>query len=1053
MKIFFVQPLFALFIFSVLVYADDSWMLYDDTEVDVVEITIDPEDLDWIYDNVESDSLHPAVVHYSNEWFDETIDSVGFRLRGNTARTSAKKSFKLDFNHFVPGRDFYGMEKINLNGEHNDPSIIRSKLCWDLFHDIGVISSRATHIAVYINGDYYGLYISVEHVDDEFLAKNYADDNGNLWKCLWPADLTYRGDDSADYHPYYDEERPYNLKTNEDEYDYSQLARLIKIVNQTPDETFPDSLEAVFHVEEVLKYFAMNVLVGGWDDYWFLMNNYYLYHEPNEDRFHWIPFDYDNSFGVDWFSIDWTATNPYEFPIIDGGPRPLAERLMDNNQYRDLYSHFLQYFLENVYPLSFWENHIDTLYSLIYPWAEIDVYRTFDYGFTLDDFTQSYSSEHYENQHVKRGIREFVNLRVNSFTGVLQYTGAPPIVYDIAWEPKNPQPEDSIHVTISAFGSNGVENVIIHYYDAPIPDYTEYPMEFNPVPNTKLVEESDRWTGMIPPLGSGMTGYFEIYVEDGNGQGAVFPRHEKITLQTPGLPTDELVINEFLAKNDETNMDEAGEYDDWIEIYNTSGEDIDLSGMYLTDKSDNLTKWQFPYGGVMLEAGGYLLVWCDEDQEQGDLHTNFKLTTEGEFIALTAEDGVTITDSITFGQQSADVSFGRMPDGSDQWMFLDEPSPGVANSTGDLITIQVENISDWNLIGLPLEIENASYSNLFPESIEGTLYSFDNTYIPDSILILGYGYWLKFNNVGSTVLTGIPINELTISLSEGWNLISGISISVDINTIIDVNDLIVFGTIYGFNGTYVSAEMIDPGVGYWLRSYEDGEITISSNSILSAKITRETITLLEHANTLTLNNQTLYFGVEIPEDEKLRYSLPPKPPAGAFDVRFSGNWKYCGNDGVIEIMNPHKTLEIQYDIHNNEKWEIIPVIANGTKWSATIPMNGKKKITLDSDIEKLILRKSQLTAIPQNFALHPAYPNPFNPSTTISFDIPDATDRNTSLHIYDITGKLVETLVNGTVPVGTHTITWNPKNLSAGLYIVQLKAGNKTFNQKLTFLK
>ena len=264
MKIRFVQPLFALFIFSVLVYADDSWMLYDDTEVDVVEITIDPEDLDWIYDNVESDSLHPAVVHYSNEWFDETIDSVGFRLRGNTSRTSAKKSFKLDFNHFVPGRDFYGIEKINLNGEHNDPSIIRSKLCWDLFHDIGVISSRATHIAVYINGDYYGLYISIEHVDDEFLAKNYADDSGNLWKCLWPADLTYRGDDPEDYHPYYDEERPYTLKTNEDEYDYSQLARLIKIVNQTPDETFPDSLEAVFHVEEVLKYFAMNVLVGGW---------------------------------------------------------------------------------------------------------------------------------------------------------------------------------------------------------------------------------------------------------------------------------------------------------------------------------------------------------------------------------------------------------------------------------------------------------------------------------------------------------------------------------------------------------------------------------------------------------------------------------------------------------------------------------------------------------------------------------------------------------------------------------------------------------------------
>jgi hypothetical protein len=91
--------------------------------------------------------------------------------------------------------------------------------------------------------------------------------------------------------------------------------------------------------------------------------------------------------------------------------------------------------------------------------------------------------------------------------------------------------------------------------------------------------------------------------------------------------------------------------------------------------------------------------------------------------------------------------------------------------------------------------------------------------------------------------------------------------------------------------------------------------------------------------------------------------------------------------------------------------------------------------------------------VPGTFALRPAYPNPFNPSTTISFDIPDATDRNTSLHIYDITGKLVETLVNKVLPSGSHAVTWDPKNLSSGLYIVQLKVGNKTFNQKLTFLK
>ena len=340
---------------------DDSWKLFDDSEVDELYITIDSARLDWSYENVYSDSLHPSTVRYVSEWFDETMDSVGFRLRGNTSRVAAKKSFKLDINHFEQGRSFHGVEKLNLNGENNDPSIIRSKICWDLYHDLGMKTSRSTHVAVYINDEFYGLYISIEHIDDEFLEKNFSDDSGNLWKCIWPADLTYRGDDPEDYHPYYDDERPYNLKTNKDTYDFSQLARLIGIINQTPDAEFADSLEAVLDVAGVLKYFAVNVLTGGWDDYWFLRNNYYLYHHPSENRFHWIPYDYDNTLGIDWFEIDWTDTDPFNFPVIDGDGRPLAERLMEHDEYRDLYAHFINFISTNIFELSHWENRLDNL--------------------------------------------------------------------------------------------------------------------------------------------------------------------------------------------------------------------------------------------------------------------------------------------------------------------------------------------------------------------------------------------------------------------------------------------------------------------------------------------------------------------------------------------------------------------------------------------------------------------------------------------------------------------------------------------------------------------
>ena len=153
--------------------SEESWKIYDDAEIAIIHISIETESLNWMYDNVQSDSLHIATVQFQNSYINEMVDSVGFRIRGNTSRNSEKKSFKIDFNHFVPGRQFYNIEKLNLNGEHNDPSIIRSKLCLDLFQEIGMVSSRASHAKLFINDEYYGLYISVEHIDDTFVSKKF----------------------------------------------------------------------------------------------------------------------------------------------------------------------------------------------------------------------------------------------------------------------------------------------------------------------------------------------------------------------------------------------------------------------------------------------------------------------------------------------------------------------------------------------------------------------------------------------------------------------------------------------------------------------------------------------------------------------------------------------------------------------------------------------------------------------------------------------------------------------------------------------------------------
>lgn len=658
--------------------SDDSWKLYDDSQVAEIYITIDPEDLDWIYNNVHSDSLHPASFRFVNAWIDETVDSIGFRIRGNTSRVSAKKSFKVSFNTFVPGREFYGVDKMNLNGEHNDPSIVRSKLCWDIYQTIGMTASQAAHARVYINGEYYGLYISVEHIDDEFLEKNFSDDSGNLWKCLWPADLTYLGADPDLYKLYNGDRQVYELKTNEDQDDYSQLAHLIGILENTPDSQLADSLEKILAVPEVLKYLAINILTGSWDDYRFLKNNYYLYHNPAEDRFHFIPYDYDNTFSIDWFNIDWSSINPYSYAVNDNSGRPLTTRLLANDQYRNLFSHFLDFYRDNVFLLPLWEDRIDSLKSLIAPWAAIDSFRTMDYGFTMDDFNNSYSAGPYSDRHVKQGLKEFINQRNASLPGQLTWLTATPLVYDIDWSPRQPEPADTIIVYASIAGPLPIPSATIWFHPGNLTVIEEYPMDFEPVGGTKIAEEADRWVGKIPPLGVGGFGRFQIQAVDVNGMAGLYPRGPAIALQVGGQDTTGLVVNEFMADNDNVVMDEAGEYDDWLEIYNPTDQDIFLSGMYLTDNPDELTKWQFPFGGVALATGSYLLIWCDNDPEQGPLHATFKLSAGGEFIALVDVDGVTVIDSLSFGPQTTDVSFGRYPDGSDNWQIV-APTPGSAN--------------------------------------------------------------------------------------------------------------------------------------------------------------------------------------------------------------------------------------------------------------------------------------------------------------------------------------------------------------------------------------
>ncbi|MHC1768021.1 MAG: lamin tail domain-containing protein [Verrucomicrobiia bacterium] len=150
----------------------------------------------------------------------------------------------------------------------------------------------------------------------------------------------------------------------------------------------------------------------------------------------------------------------------------------------------------------------------------------------------------------------------------------------------------------------------------------------------------------------------------------------------PGAPHVLVTINEWLAGNSGSILDPAdGAADDWFELFNGGPGSVDLSGFTLTDDLARPDKFVLS-NGTTIPAGGYLLVWADEQPEQstnGQVHATFKLSASGETIGLFAPNGDPV-DVVQFGAQSNDVSQGRFPDGMDEpFVLMELPSPGSAN--------------------------------------------------------------------------------------------------------------------------------------------------------------------------------------------------------------------------------------------------------------------------------------------------------------------------------------------------------------------------------------
>jgi hypothetical protein len=366
--------------------------------------------------------------------------------------------------------------------------------------------------------------------------------------------------------------------------------------------------------------------------------------------------------------------------------------------------------------------------------------------------------------------------------------------------------------------------------------------------------------------------------------------------------------------------------------------------------------------------------------------------------------------------------------------------------------LRVDFSSGWNLLGLPIETEENEVSQIYPQSVENATYGYSyGGYSQTGTLFPGNGYWIRFDESGTQELYGNSIDNISIDVTEGWNLISGLSYEISIGQI-DDNNLLIPGAIYGFEGGYVNVDLFEPGRGYWVRATEDGEITLNSGE--SAKQVLF-VNRVEESNSITFSNGTytteLYFGVEIPVEEILSYSLPPMFPQMDFDVRFVGDMKVVPESGEIEVLSQSETLKIGYDImiDAGDKMEWVLSSESGDRFV----LEGTGEITIQS-VQRFVLNR--IPVIPEMFTLHQNFPNPFNPITILSYDLPK--DSDVRLSIFDMLGNRVATLVSTYQKAGYKNITWNATDnmgipVSAGVYLYQIEAGEFIQTRKMVLLK
>jgi hypothetical protein len=407
-----------------------------------------------------------------------------------------------------------------------------------------------------------------------------------------------------------------------------------------------------------------------------------------------------------------------------------------------------------------------------------------------------------------------------------------------------------------------------------------------------------------------------------------------------------------------------------------------------------------------------------------------------------APSGVVLRDSTT-----ARPTFCA-PAAAGDYAFVLTVDDGHGGRATDTVLVTVASMAfhtytydlppSWNMVSLPVTLVDSSLAGVLPRA--RSLFRFAGVYEPETCFAPGKGYWADLGESHRISVHGPahPDTALVMTLPVGWSMVGPGTVPLDVGALRERFPELI--SVFGFAGEYQNAQRMEPGQAYWVNLSAPMHLDLSGRVAASPTGRPAAMGPTEPSRpAVWVDGSSNSQALELGEAADQVIELPPSPPVGLFDVRVDvadgvQAWQVPAGDGPYRVRVQGGVQRLRWEGLADRGWE---VSVDGT----TVPLVGSGEVAM-SDRADVELRHVA-TALPATVLLG-AWPNPFNPTTSIRYRLAQGGDA--SLSVYAVTGQRVRQLIAGYQTAGSHQVTWDGRDGSGapvgnGVYLAELAAG------------